>query len=87
MTGSSIERLAQAFGCVSEASVYGFSTQAAVDAALEILKDAERDDLLVVASVLAGYLAVEMRPRDATWEASGVWSDVNLWLLGGEPVR
>lgn len=79
--------LAQVFGCVSAAAEYAYSTDAAIEAAFAFLKSVDEADLRRVAAALAGYMAADMKPRDATWDTTGVWSDVNMWLVGGTQPR
>jgi uncharacterized membrane protein YtjA (UPF0391 family) len=57
-----LDQFARVFDAINIARQYGFSSTAATAAAAEVLFDLNRDQLLLVASVLAGLIGAELQP-------------------------
>lgn len=74
--GQTLDRLAMAFAALNEAVGYAYSEAAAMSAAWRVLEPLDRDDLLAVASVLAGFTAVKLQPRDSLLGDIGQWSEL-----------
>ncbi|PRY24054.1 hypothetical protein [Pseudosporangium ferrugineum] len=51
-----------ALAAVEEARLHGYSEGAALAAAVDHLEDATRDQAVIIAGVLATWLALQMRP-------------------------
>jgi hypothetical protein len=60
----SVDRLALVFRLVAAANEYGFSINAAANAAIEVLADASAVDAVTVAALLAALVVTDLRPRD-----------------------
>lgn len=79
--GPTLDRLAMAFAALNEAIGYAYSEHAAMVAAERVLKLLDRDDLLAVASILAGFTAVKLQPRESVLGDIGQWSELHTLTL------
>lgn len=66
--------MTEVFATLAAAGDYAFSLQAAAAAASERLVELDRHDLVLIAALLAGLVAVELRPHGnddlETWRAA-----------------
>ncbi|MEV8510836.1 hypothetical protein [Dactylosporangium sp. NPDC051484] len=66
---------------LNEALGYAFDPAAAVSAARAALEGLDHETLLTVASVLAGFTASHLQPRDLAVGSLGEWPDLHLMFL------
>lgn len=62
MTPTVLGVLGDALATLEEAQLYGFSTEAALNAALDHLELADRDEAVLIAGLLAAWIVVDLRP-------------------------
>lgn len=73
-----------ALAAVEEARMHGYSQSAAVLAALDHLEGASRDEAVVIASVLAGWIASDLNPSSV--KDLGGWVEAATAVLAGREV-
>lgn len=62
--GGTLDSLTTLFEAVGAARAYSYGIQPAASAAGEVLAGLDHSDVMVVASLLAALVAIDLRPRD-----------------------
>lgn len=78
--GESLDRMAATFSAIGAAVDYGYSSDAALNAAAANLGGLDRAELLAVAAMLASLVATDLQPRIGR-EAISAWAGRHEFLL------